>query len=181
MVSFCVGNNGLPNSLKASFLILCWRTTAPSTTTSLGLAALTAVMDVSVLIMVGVDGVRTLQAQLTFATARLALIEMGRVLGAGPRPFEEQRLSSGGFAEIKSRLTAARLGFVDEEQAEERLAAFRDTYEPFLNGLAHHLLLSLPAWSPTVEQLDNWMNSPRGRSAKRLLDSVESEPGTSNS
>ncbi len=145
------------------------------------LAALTALMDVSVLIMVGVDGVRTLQAQLTFATARLALIEMGRVLGAGPRPFEEERLSIGGFAEIKNRLAAAHLRFVDEEEAEERLAAFRDTYEPFLNGLAHHLLLSLPGWSSNVNQLDNWMNSPRGKSAKRLIKSVESEPGTSDS
>lgn len=145
------------------------------------LAALTAVMDVSVLIMVRVDGVRTLQARLTFATARLALIEMGRVLGAGPHPFAEERLSSGGFAEIRSKLAAARLRFVDEEEAEERLAAFRSTYEPFLNGLANHLLLSLPCWSSNVDQLDNWMNSPRGKSAKRLLESVESEPGTSNS
>ena len=145
------------------------------------LAALTAVMDVSVLIMVGFDGVRTLQARLTFGTARLATIEMGRVLGAGPRPFEEERLSSDGFAEIKNRLAAAGLRFVDEEEAEERLASFRDTYEPFLNGLANHLLLSLPGWFSDVDQLDNWMNSPRGKSAKRLIESVESEPGTSNS
>ncbi len=176
------------------------------------LAALTVIMDASVLIMVGLEGVRTLQAQMTFATARLAVIEMGRVLEAGPRAskklarttdsrsapksaeaplssggggsrpvlaFEEERLSSRVFADIRDRLAAAGLRFVDEAEAEEKLAAFRDTYEPFLSGLADHLLLPLPGWSSNDDQLDNWMNSPRGKSAKRLIESVESEPGTS--
>lgn len=43
------------------------------------LAALTAIMDATVLMMTGLDGVQTFQARLTFATARLA----GR--GDGPR------------------------------------------------------------------------------------------------
>lgn len=142
------------------------------------LAALTAIMDASVLIMVGLNGVRTLQARQTFATARLAAIEMGRVLGVRPRPLETDRLPSERFLEVKDRLDRAGLSFVDEEEAEERLSSFRDTYEPFLNGLGQHLILSLPPWSPAPEQLDNWMNSPRGKSAKRLLESVEAKPET---
>ena len=140
------------------------------------LAALTAIMDASVLIMVGLDGIRTLQARLTFATARLAAIEMGRVLGVRPHPLDRERLASEDFAVLKERLATAGVCFVDEGEAEERLASFRDTYEPFINGLAHHLILPLPLWLPDPEQLDNWVNSPRGKSAKRLLESVEAKP-----
>ncbi len=140
------------------------------------LAALAAVMDLSVLVMVGLDGVRTLQARLTYATARLALVEMGRVLGAGPRAPAQDRLPPESFTGLRNRLAEASLFFVDEGEAEGRLAAFRNTYEPFLNGLANHLVLSLPEWFADVDQVDNWMNSPRGKSAKRLLESVEAQP-----
>jgi hypothetical protein len=140
------------------------------------LAALTAIMDTCVLVMVGFNGVRTLQARLTFATARLATIEMGRVLGVGPRPLREDRLSAEQFTKLKDDLDQAEVSFVDEEEAEERLTSFRATYEPFLNGLAVHLDLLLPPWSSEDGQLDNWVNSPRGRSAKRLIELVEPQP-----
>jgi len=140
------------------------------------LAALTVILDACVLIMTGFDGVRTFQARLTFATARLALIEMVRVLTVKPRPLDEDRLPPPSFQEVKAKLADADLFFVEEESAEERLGAFRSTYEPFLHGLAHHLLLSLPDWKPDPEQVDNWVKSPRGRSAKRLIDSVDPEP-----
>ena len=140
------------------------------------LAALTVIMDTSVLVMSGLDGVNTFQARLTFATARLAVIEMGRVLGVGPRISEHDRLSAESFAEMKAKLTGAGIVFVDEDEMAERLKAFRDTYETFLRGLADHLLVPLPPWSPDPGQLDNWVNNPRGRSAKRLFESVEAEP-----
>lgn len=142
------------------------------------LAALTAMMDASVLVMSGLDGVQTFQARLTFTTVRLAVIEMGRVLGAGPRVSEENRLPSAVFVEVRNELAQSGLHFVDEDGAEERLAAFRSTYEPFLNGLAHHLLLVLPNWAPAPEQIDNWANSPRGKTAKRLVETVDAEPET---
>ena len=140
------------------------------------LAALTTLMDASVLVMVGLDGVQTFQAQITFATARLALIEMGRALGVGPLTGNPDRILTGTFQTIRSELMQAGVAFIDEDNAEDLLSAFRKTYEPFLSGLAEHLMLVLPDWAPNPDQLDNWANSPRGKSAKRLLDAVESEP-----
>jgi hypothetical protein len=140
------------------------------------LATLAAVMDAAVLVMTGMVGVPTFQARLTFATARLAVIEMGRVLGAKPRAFEEDRLTHAGFETLQEQLSDAGLLFVDEDEAEERLAAFRSTYEPFLNGLAYHLLLPLPNWEPIPDQIDNWANNPRGRTALRLMENVPAEP-----
>jgi hypothetical protein len=143
------------------------------------LAALTCLMDVSVLVMVGLDGVPTFQASLTFATARLALIEMGRVLGVGPMTSADSRLPPENFAAMQRILAASGICLADEDGAEERLTAFRDTYEPFLFGLAQHLILSLPRWDPDPHQTANWVNSPRGKSAKRLMEAVDSEPNRS--
>jgi voltage-gated potassium channel Kch len=136
------------------------------------LAALTVMLDTCAIILVGLGPLPTFQARLTFATARLALIEMGRVLAVRPHSLAEDRLPPALFGEMIQAFEKAGLAFV-EEDAEARLRAFRDTYEGFLNGLARHLLLPLPAWLSDPGQLDNWVNSPRGRSAKRLIDSME--------
>lgn len=136
------------------------------------LAALTVIIDSCVLVMVGLGSLPTLQARLTFATARLAIVEMGRVLGLNPQNLSEERLPGSVFSEMQEMLDDAGIPFT-EEDAESRLAAFRATYERFLNGLAQHLLLPLPGWMADPGQLDNWVNTPRGRSAKRLSEAVE--------
>jgi hypothetical protein len=138
------------------------------------LAALTSIMDACVLVMTGFDGIPTFQATLTFATTRLALVETSRVLGS--RLKQESRLSQDAYGALRQRLAEAELRFVDEADACERIAAFVDTYEPFINGIANHLLLELPPWSVDREQLDNWMRSPRGKTARRLLDTVDPKP-----
>jgi hypothetical protein len=139
------------------------------------LAALTVITDACVLIMTGLGALPTLQARLTFATARLAIFEMGRVLGVKPRAMEADRLPASVFAEMTSVFENAGLAFV-EDDAESRLAAFRATYEPFLNGLAAHLILPLPSWVAKSDQVDNWVHTPRGRSIKRLVESVDVKP-----
>jgi hypothetical protein len=140
------------------------------------LGALTGIMDCCALMMVGFKGVRTFRARLTFATSRQAVIEMGRVFQVSAKPMPEERLPSEDYGELSSRLAEAGLEFGDPSDAEQRLAAFRNTYEPFLNGLATYLIAPLPAWLPDENQLDNWQNSPRGKSAKQLIDAVDARP-----
>lgn len=77
---------------------------------------------------------------------------------------------------MKTELSAAGLALTDEDNAEERLVEFRATYEPFLAGLANHLLLRVPDWTAPKTQLDNWQASPRGRSAKVLVESAPVKP-----
>jgi hypothetical protein len=127
------------------------------------LAALTAIMDGCALLMVGFKGVRTFQARLTFSTSRQAVMEMGGVFQVGARPLVEDRLPSANYHRLCANLAEAGLMFGDSNDAEEKLAAFRNTYEPFLNGLAYYLVQSLPEWLPPENQLDNWQTSPRGR------------------
>jgi hypothetical protein len=73
------------------------------------LAALTAIMDVCVLMMVGFKGVRTFRARLAFSTARQAVVEMGKVFQVGTRPFSEDRLSSVDFHQLRESLAEAGL------------------------------------------------------------------------
>ena len=77
---------------------------------------------------------------------------------------------------MRAELASAGMIAVDDDKAENTLAEFRATYEPFLIGLAQYLLLTLPGWLPEGEPLDNWQNSPRGRSAKRLVEAMASQP-----
>ena len=140
------------------------------------LAALTSIMDCCALMMVGFKGVRTFRARLTFSTSRQAVIEMGRVFQVSAKPIDAERLPAADFEGLSSRLAEAGLEFGDSSDAEQRLAAFRNTYEPFLNGLANYLIAPLPAWLPSEDQLDNWQNSPRGKSAKQLIDAVDARP-----
>jgi hypothetical protein len=59
-----------------------------------------------------------------------------------------------------------------EPDAESRLAKFRATYEPFLGGVAEYLMVGLPKWIHSEEQLDNWEEDERGATAKRLVEAV---------
>jgi hypothetical protein len=140
------------------------------------LAALTVIMDSCALVMVGIKDLPTFQARMTFSSSRLAIIELSRVLAVKPHVLTEARLTSAEYAQMRTELEHSGMLIVDDEAAEERLAEFRSTYEPFLIGLADYLLLTLPGWLASPEVLDNWQNSPRGRSAKRLVDAVPAKP-----
>jgi len=140
------------------------------------LAALTVIMDSCALVMVGIKDLSTFQARMTFSSSRLAVIELSRVLAVKPQAIAEARLTLSDYAQMKAELNYSGMLIVDDEGAEDRLMEFRSTYEPFLIGLSEYLLLTLPNWLPSPQLLDNWQNSPRGRSAKRLVDAVPSKP-----
>jgi len=132
------------------------------------LAALTTVMDTCAVILCGLKGTKTFQARMSFAMGRMIIIEMTKVLGLSPIVSAADRLPKDKYAEFARRLEAIGLAAA-ETGAEQRLAAFRTTYEPFLLALSQFLLLTLPDWVPT-DQPDNWQASAMGQLAKQLVD-----------
>jgi hypothetical protein len=83
---------------------------------------------------------------------------------------------------LHEEISAGGLGWIDPDGAEEKLAEFDATYEPFLQALAQFLIIELPSVSPRGENgngLDNWQRSVRGRSAKGLVEQARS--GTDSS
>ncbi len=139
------------------------------------LAAITAIMDACAILLTGVKGVKTFSARMTFPIARLAIVELCRVFQVRMLTNEPDRLPPEDFESVRDSLADAGLSFSDDDSAEERLAALRATYEPFLYALSHHFLLSLPGWIPE-DSPDNWNRSSRGKSAKQLVESAPVQP-----
>jgi hypothetical protein len=132
-------------------------------------------LDACALILTGLKEVRTFSARMTFSVARLAVVELSRVFRLRVRGTDTYRLKPGEFEELTASLQNSGVEFTDPETAEQRLGAFRATYEPFLIALSEYFIAALPPWVPEHDT-DNWQRSTRGRSAKQLVESAQKQP-----
>jgi hypothetical protein len=128
------------------------------------LAALTAVMDMSALMLAGIEGVESRQAELTFAMARHAVVDIAAVFNLPPMRRTPERLDEEGFHALQGMLGSAGLGFTMVEQADQRLQRLRESYEPYIHTLADYFSLPLPPWIPDADRLADWQTSPWERS-----------------
>jgi hypothetical protein len=164
------------------------------------LGALTAILDVCALMLVGFREINTFQARITFGTARLALLEMALLFtpeetGPAAPARDTTRLATAEFARLHGTLARAGLEFslptalaTGEHVAggggaalaavEAQLAEFRALYEPYAVALADHLLFQLPRWVAPEGRLDNWLRSEEegAQAAKKLVEGVEAVP-----
>lgn len=122
------------------------------------LAALTTVLDVSALALVGIENLPVKPMKFAFAVARHAAVDLAQTYGTPPIS-GAKRLSSEDFIKLREQLAEAGLVFNHEETAEHRLAEIRSTYEPFLVSLSEHLLMPLPEWVPQGGRIDDWQTS----------------------
>lgn len=124
------------------------------------LGALTTLMDVCALIMVGIDGIPVKPAKFIFAMARHAAVDLAQVFGVPPVPKSRyNRLSPADFARLREKLAAAGILLNNGEITEKRLATLRATYEPFVSALADYLVIPLPQWIVTGDIVDDWQTS----------------------
>jgi hypothetical protein len=124
------------------------------------LGALTTILDVSALTIVGIDGIPSNQARLTFAMARHAVVDLAQVVGAQYRVNAPDRLPPEALANLRHALTENGLQLRTGEEADRKLLALRSMYEPYVLALADRLLLQLPEWSSEAKVKDNWRSSP---------------------
>ena len=122
------------------------------------LAALTTILDASAVVMIGLEGWCARQAELTFAMARHAVVDLAQVFSTPPER-AQQRLSSEQLARLRERLAAGGVSLRDRPDFEERLTELRRMYEPYVAALAHYLAVPLPPWVREVERSDNWQTS----------------------
>lgn len=127
------------------------------------LTALTAVLDASALVMVGVEGASKRQGQLTFAMARHAVVDLAQIFNTPPREVQMDRLSKDENNRLRSLLSTAGVKLAAGDDADAKLSELRRMYEPYVESLAHYLLVTLPVWAPTSEVFDNWQTSAWGR------------------
>ena len=127
------------------------------------LSALTVMLDVTSLVMTGVDGIHQDQAKLTFAMARHAVVDLAQVVMSEYSPHDADRLTAENRIRLKTELAWRGVTLNDKTGAEERLAELRAVYEPYLHALSRRLLMTLPPWIHQGRVKDNWQGGPWDR------------------
>ncbi len=124
-------------------------------------SALATILDLSALVEVGIDGLPTWQAHVTFAMARHTAVDLTQVLRADLTP-QADRLPADALEALRRQLEDAGLKPARSPEADRRLLELRRSYEPFIAGLAHTLMMPAPPWWHPQAVKDNWQVTPRG-------------------
>jgi len=124
------------------------------------LAALTTILDATALVIAGVDGIPSEQARITFAMARHAAVDLSQVADATYDPTFPDRLPAAELTRLRNSLLDKGLRPREGLEAEEKLAALRAMYEPYVLSLARKLLIALPPWQHPQRKPDNWQVAP---------------------
>jgi hypothetical protein len=119
------------------------------------LAAFTAVLDVTALMIAYGTGPVKWQAQLTFAISRHAIVDLSEVLRVRHVPSAVDRLPPEDLAKVRSLLMEFGVSKCTES-GDLKLKELREMYEPYLNGLSARLLMPLPSWGVGAGFVENW-------------------------
>lgn len=129
------------------------------------IASLTAILDACALVMVGIEGASEKQAELTFAIARHAVVDLSQVFGTAPAQLPHDRLPGEQLRHIRDILAQHGLKLRDGDDADRRLHELRRMYEPYIHALAAYLNQTLPPWIPQKKGKDNWQTTAWGQFA----------------
>ena len=124
------------------------------------LAALTTILDTCALVMAGVSGGPTRQAQLTFAIARDAAVDLAQIFIKSPRALALDRLPPSSLTALRNMLAEAGFTLQEGVAAEQKLRELRQMYEPYVRALSKYLLMDLPPWFCVSHMTDSWQTSP---------------------
>jgi hypothetical protein len=127
------------------------------------LGALTAMLDVTSLVICGVEGIHNDQAKLTFAMARHALVDLTQVVNAKYDADDPERLDAAEMQRLRQELVKHGVTLSSDEEFNQRLAELRLLYEPYVYALGRRLILTVPPWVRTDGKRDNWKGGPWDR------------------
>jgi hypothetical protein len=138
------------------------------------LGTMLVILDTSALCLAASEKGKYLQAKLTFAMARHAVTDMAQAVNARPVAPHPDRLPTADQERLRAALAATWLSRAcpggGDAKASELLGELRRMYEPYINGLALWLLVSLPPWVPAGEPHYNWRTTAWERSLDGLAD-----------
>jgi hypothetical protein len=125
--------------------------------------ALTTMLDVTSLVLTGIEGVHPGQAKLTFAMARHAAVDLAQVVNARYDPAAAERLAEKDLIAMRDALATAGLRLRNDEYGQDKLTKLRSMYEPYVHSIARNLMLTLPLWRYEQKTRDNWQAGPWDR------------------
>ncbi len=139
------------------------------------ISALTAMLDTSALLIAGVRGHEARQAQLTFAMARHAMVDLAQVFSIRPRQNMPDRLPRERYEQLYQLLCQSGVSVCRDSQSYERLRDLRALYEGYAAALSEHLCMPLPPWMAEQPHKDNWLAVAKVRNQ---AEAANPEPNT---
>jgi hypothetical protein len=121
------------------------------------ISALTAVLDTSALLIAGVRGHEARQAQLTFAMARHAMVDLSQIFSLTPISDAPDRLPPERYEQLYIVLCTSGVSVCRDSLSYERLRDMRALYEGYALTLSRHLYMPLPPWISDQPHKDNWL------------------------
>jgi hypothetical protein len=117
------------------------------------LATLTLVLDASALVAATCDGVLAHRANMTFAIARHAAVDLSQVYNTEPHPPKYDRLLPRALEQLRDLFGPKIV------TSEAKLTEMRAMYEPYVCALSDFLIMQLPNWTSDEDTRDNWQTT----------------------
>ncbi|UWZ82961.1 potassium channel family protein [Occallatibacter riparius] len=146
-----------------SFPLLCYFRSQH--TNQSWISALTAILDTCALLIAGVQGHEARQAQLTFAMARHAMVDLSQVVSLRPIEDAPDRLTQARYDELYGLLCQSGVSVCRDTNSENRLREMRKLYEPYAEALSAHFQMALPPWIAQKPHKDNWLTVAKVRAS----------------
>jgi hypothetical protein len=135
------------------------------------ISALTAILDTSALLIAGVRGHEARQAQLTFAIARHAMVDLAQIFSLAPLNQAADRLPLKRYEELYNLLCQSGVSVCRDGHSFERLRDMRAMYEGYAEALSAYLRMPLPPWIPVNPHKDNWLTVAKVRAKTEAANS----------
>jgi len=120
-------------------------------------------LDVTALILTGIDGVYPGQAKLTFAMARHAAVDLAQVVNAKYDSGAPDRLTDADLDGLREALSNVGLQLRSDQPARDKLNRLRSMYEPYVDATSRKLMMTIPPWRHPEKTRDNWQAGPWDR------------------
>jgi Ion channel len=127
------------------------------------ISALTSILDTSALLIAGVKGHEARQAQLTFAMARHAVVDLAQVFSLRPIRDTPDRLPPEQFDLLYNSLCQSGINVCRDGKSLDRLKHMRELYEGYALALSDYLRMPLPPWIAAEPHKDNWQTVAKVR------------------
>ncbi|HUV70008.1 MAG TPA: potassium channel family protein [Terracidiphilus sp.] len=121
------------------------------------ISALTAILDTSALLIAGVQSREARQAQLTFAIARHAMVDLVQIFSLDPVNDIPDRLPPERYRQLHQLLAKSGITVCVDGQSYDRLRDLRALYEGYAQALSDYLRMTLPPWIADQPHKDNWL------------------------
>jgi len=157
-----------------SFPLLCYFRSQH--TNQSWISALTAILDACSLLVAGVRGHEARQAQLTFAMARHAMVDLSQVVSLKPLLNSPDRLPPARYDQLYALLCQGGVSMCRDDNAQQRLREMRQLYEPYAEALSRHFCMPLPPWISDQPHKDNWLTVAKVRAGAESANPPSGSP-----